>query len=1041
MLAGVAIGGGGVLIAAGVIVIVLLTRPETTKVAQVPTLPDITTKQKESPTPPTTSKKVPTTKESVKEPIEKEPVKEPTKKETVKEPVEEAPAEEIQPAPGEIRPVVVEPPAGAKPILILDAGGPSAAVRRVLFTPDSRRVLLVGADKTARLADAQTGETLYIFRLPVGSGDEGALFAASFTNDGRTLAVGGLPLGRGGHGIMIYLISMTTGQVEKVFRGHNNIVTWLEFSHDRRYLASCSNDGTARIYEVASGQTIGSLLGSGDRLRQVSWSPDDRRLATVCVNGKVRIWTAATAAPIAELKPPRPDEPLMSASWKPDGTALATGDRDGNIQIWGADGAFRQNYKIIEGQRIQVASLAFTPDGKDLLFAGINGHGRAGIFDLSTSKCRVDLKEHDNTVLSGSVSPDGKLAITAGGDRNEVYVWRVADGQLVQKFMGKGASVFGVGWSKDGSTIAWGNVNRAKNAPVERTFRLADLDFGDPPGDEIRRAPVSSNGYSVSVDFFRATIHKDGKPVRTFDIPSKGDRFYSACVIGGDRAVLGCAVNLYLIDLRNGQILKNYVGHTGGVMDIAIRPTDGRYFVTGSADQTVCIWDPEREHPLMSLFVAGQDWIAWTPEGYYAASAYGERLMGWQINNGPEQVALYYPAVQFRKSLYNPDALKLLLEAGSIEKALALAGKEKKEPAPALVNVGQVLPPAVVITSPAGTPEIKVAQGRLRVQAAARSVGNHPVTAMRLLVDGRPWQGQKGIRTIVKPRAGEVKASWDIDLTPGAHLLVVQAESAVSKGVSPIVQVTRAAKGDLVPPNLYVLAVGISAYPGDMALNYAHADAEALAAVLDQGTRKVFGKVEIQLLTDRAATRQKIIEGLGWLGQKMTANDVGIFFFAGHGTQDPRGQCHLVPVDFNPRKPGRTGIPGDALKAALEDMPGRIVAMLDACHSGAVADPSRRARTDDLVRDLVTDDYGVVVMCSSLGREYSLESPATKHGFFTLGILEALTGKADFNHDGFIHIHEVDLYASLRVRQLSRGRQNPVTGRPPNVRSFPLTRF
>jgi WD40 repeat protein len=1025
-----------VLIAATVLLIVMLTRPEEKKVTQGPIPKEASTRQKDpSPPPPTT--KEPTVKEPVQQPTVKEPPGEPPGKELIGEPL----PEEIQPGPGDARPVLAEPPPGAKPILVLDPDGPSAAVRRVLFTPDSRRVLMVGADKTARLADAVTGETLHIFRLPIGPGDEGVLFAASFTHDGRTLAVGGLPLGRGGHGIMIYLISMTTGQVEKVFRGHNNIITWLEFSHDNHYLASCSNDGTARIYEVASGQTVGSLLGTGDRLRQVSWAPDDRLLATVSTNGKCRIWTAANGALVAELKPPRADEPLMSASWNPDGSVLATGARDGTIQLWGTDGGLRQNLKIIDGQRIQVASLAFTPDGKDLLFAGINGHGRAGIFNLTTNKCRVDLKEHDNTVLSGAVSPDGKLAITAGGDRNEVFVWRVANGQVVQKFIGKGASVYGVGWSKDGSTIAWGNVNLAKNPPVERTFRLADLEFGDAPDDQIRRAPVSANGYSIAVDFFRLTIKKDGKAVRTFDIPTKGDRFYSACPIGGDRAIVGCAVNLYLIDLRTGQILKSYVGHSGAVYDIAIRPTDGKYFVTGSSDQTVCIWDPAREHPLLSLFVAGQDWIAWTPEGYYAASAYGERLMGWQVNNGPEQVALYFPAVQFRKSLYNPDALKLLLKEGSIEGALALVSKDKKEPPPTAVNVGQVLPPAVVITAPAGTREIKV-QGRLRVQAAARSVGNHPVTAMRLLVDGRPWEGKKGIRAMAPPRLGEVQARWDVDLPAGAHLLAVQAESAVSKGVSPIVPVTRFAKGEFVQPNLYVLAVGISAYPGDMALNYAHADAEALAAVLDQGgTRKVFGKVEIQLLTDKAATRQNVITGLGWLGQKMTPNDVGIFFFAGHGTQDPRGQCHLVPVDFDPRNPGRTGIPGDALKAALENMPGRIVAMLDACHSGAVAGSGRRARQDDLVRDLVTDDYGVVVMCSSLGREYSMESSETKHGFFTLGILEALTGKADFNHDRMIHVHEVDLYASLRVRQLSQGRQNPVTGRPPNVRSFPLTRF
>jgi hypothetical protein len=64
-------------------------------------------------------------------------------------------------------------------------------------------------------------------------------------------------------------------------------------------------------------------------------------------------------------------------------------------------------------------------------------------------------------------------------------------------------------------------------------------------------------------------------------------------------------------------------------------------------------------------------------------------------------------------------------------------------------------------------------------------------------------------------------------------------------------------------------------------------------------------------------------------------------------------------------------VSGEEFKASLANMPGRLLAILDACHSGAVAGKQAAlpsARPDNLVRDLVTDDYGVVVMCSSLGR-------------------------------------------------------------------------
>jgi hypothetical protein len=39
-----------------------------------------------------------------------------------------------------------------------------------------------------------------------------------------------------------------------------------------------------------------------------------------------------------------------------------------------------------------------------------------------------------------------------------------------------------------------------------------------------------------------------------------------------------------------------------------------------------------------------------------------------------------------------------------------------------------------------------------------------------------------------------------------------------------------------------------------------------------------------------------------------------------------------------------------------------------------------------------------------------------------------------------VYVHELDIYASARTRQLSGGMQNPTLGRPSSVRPFPLAR-
>jgi uncharacterized caspase-like protein len=124
-------------------------------------------------------------------------------------------------------------------------------------------------------------------------------------------------------------------------------------------------------------------------------------------------------------------------------------------------------------------------------------------------------------------------------------------------------------------------------------------------------------------------------------------------------------------------------------------------------------------------------------------------------------------------------------------------------------------------------------------------------------------------------------------------------------------------------------------------------------------------------------------------------------------------------------------------------MPGRTILIMDACHAGAVGGEKRRSvsgLTDSLARDLATDDYGVCVLCSSMGREVSLEAENLKHGLFTYAILEALSGKGPKTPEGAVYLHHLEGHVAERVKELTHGRQHPVASRPTTVRSFPLAR-
>jgi hypothetical protein len=96
---------------------------------------------------------------------------------------------------------------------------------------------------------------------------------------------------------------------------------------------------------------------------------------------------------------------------------------------------------------------------------------------------------------------------------------------------------------------------------------------------------------------------------------------------------------------------------------------DDRLVVSGSNDQTVRLWNLKTGALLVSIFVGQADeWVAWTPEGYYTASPGGERYVGWHVNRGVDKAAEYYGVGEFR-GFRRPDVVGRTLELGDAERA------------------------------------------------------------------------------------------------------------------------------------------------------------------------------------------------------------------------------------------------------------------------------------------------------------------------------------------------------------------------------------
>jgi len=154
------------------------------------------------------------------------------------------------------------------------------------------------------------------------------------------------------------------------WQAHTNTTLALALSPDEHTLASGSEDGSVKLWDVASG----ALLWSGWHTKStwcLAFSPDGSLLASGSEDGSVRLWEASLGTPLEDIPHPGP---VFSLAWhpvwgtgNPDGRRLASGDFAGTIRLWEMQqSGSARCVEILSGHTNLVRGLVFAPDGSVL---------------------------------------------------------------------------------------------------------------------------------------------------------------------------------------------------------------------------------------------------------------------------------------------------------------------------------------------------------------------------------------------------------------------------------------------------------------------------------------------------------------------------------------------------------------------------------------------------------------------------------------------------------------------------------------------------
>lgn len=935
-----------------------------------------------------------------------------------------------------------QPTAENEPQLRVEAGMHTAVARHVAVSADGRRIVSASYDKTIRVWSVPEGKLENVFRVPIGDGFEGSIFAIALSPDGKTIAAAGWMKQQ-----FIYLIDATNGQVIRTLGPNREVTMNLAFSPDGGKLAAVfGRNFGMRMYDVNSGALITEDANYSDDTNGIAFS-DNGTFATGSYDGLLRLY-GQDGSLLSQVSVPS-GRKVFSVSFASGTDKVAVGYSDvPKVDIFSTGSYEWLPQPDLSGmEKGDLTAVAWSRDGSTL-YAGGAFRDETGWYrvvrwrDQGTGQ-RSFIYNSADTVLD--LQPYGQAGIVAVGALPQIAVLENSQAaahenetpimELFTPIAGMGRTDKGaLSISPDGTKVRFA-LDVGGKRPV--LFDTATLELKDVAGvadtlegpDMTSRKVEDWNGRretKVDDQILVADPHET-----SFSVALSPDKQYVA---------LGTAWYIRRYDAQAQFVWRTAIPGVAWGTNIA---QGGKVIVAAVGDGTIRWFRAEDGKELLTLFVHNKDqrWILWTPTGYYAASPGGEDLIGWNINRGEAMAPDFFPASRLRDTYYRPDIVQKVLATLDPEEAVKSAnteaGREDEQPASSALTRA-ILPAVIELAMDSN--EIKTATSPIQVSYRVRSPSGEPIEGIDILINGRPLEGRAAVAI---PNEDEV-TTLDIPVPPqDAEIGLIARTKTGASEVKIVKVVWDGSFAEMLKPKLYAVIVGVSKYDNaDIRLKYAAKDAMDFAAALKRQEGGIYGKVEARLLTDANARRDDIVEALEWLEGEVTSRDVGVVFMAGHGITDNKQRFYYVPVDGDLDKLRSSAVSRDDLLATMSGLAGKAMMFIDACYSaaGTRGEQTRSASADitQIVNELSSAENGVVMFASSTGRQLSIENDAWKNGAFTEALVEGLSGGADYTKDGKLTISELDLWLSNRVKQLTDKRQSPVVRKPDTIPDFPI---
>ncbi|HAV13372.1 MAG TPA: hypothetical protein DCX06_07785 [Opitutae bacterium] len=706
-----------------------------------------------------------------------------------------------------------------------------------------------------------------------------------------------------------------------------------------------------------------------------------------------------------------------------DGSGFLVLSDDGYYSVRMTIGELRVQYHAIAGfkdivslnETNQVAYISYTNDQATLCFSEIGAKTPTKqipvevgyVLDNHTVQIQLALSA-DGTHLAAVSASRANVFDTASGDllhqrQFEQYLYAenttmqsaAFNGQNDTLYITTKAGLIDINFDLDFARV----IDSAKYTHLHPVINEREPDYAEVRGIDLKTSQARTN---VLVDYsVQPLVNAPPRPL-VVDWANDGD----LVAIRGAKAI-----HIFKPAEQGKQSAELALDNTN-VEDITLF-NQGTLCAALNTEGSLTIWDIQSSEQLGTLVLntASNEWIFATKQGYFESSPGGLHKASFIIGK------TLVPTAAFFEVFHSPKLAWRMIQGYRPPAPESAMSQFNTPPSIDRIEVadakGNRLDPSV---------EIKTDTLALRVYAESNAA---TISEIRLYHNEKLISNKtRGLFVEDDDATTARSEGFNVQLLPGVNTFKAIAYNAArSESKAEKISLTYKPNfDDITGINLHMLLVGINEYKNPKYnLNYAVADAKAVSNLLQNSSKHIYTKTHVHTLTNKEATKDKILDLIDKVKSASGPRDTFIFYYAGHGVVSEDATFYLVPTEVTQLYGAdealtQKGIPSELLFAASRDIPAqKQLFILDACQSaGALTGLSQRGAAEEKAIAQLARSTGTHWLTASGSQQFATEFSELGHGAFTYTLLRGLEGKAD-SGDGRVTVNELKAYLESEV--------------------------